>query len=233
MGSYYGIDITYLLLVVPALCFALWAQGRVNSAFRRYSQVATGGGMTGAQAARFILDQNGLQDIAVELTQGRLSDHYDPRAGVVRLSQEVYSKATVAAVGVAAHECGHALQHAEGYLPLRLRSAIIPITQIGSQLAMPLFLLGMIFSFPGLMNAGILLFSLVAFFQLVTLPVEYNASNRAVETLAGRGMVSEQEERGVRKVLSAAALTYVAALASALANLLRLVILAGGRRRQD
>lgn len=230
---FYGIDVYYIVLVVPALVFAMWAQMRVSSAFNRYSQLRTGGGLTGADAARLILDRNGLTDVAVELTEGRLSDHYDPRAGVIRLSREVYYNATVAAVGVAAHECGHAVQHAEGYFPLKVRSAIIPMTQIGSNLAFPLFLLGMLFSYPPLMDAGILLFALVAVFQLVTLPVEYNASSRAVATLSGSGMVSAEEERGVRKVLSAAALTYVAALATALANLLRLILIAGRRNNRN
>ena len=230
---FYGIDVYYIVLVVPALVFAMWAQMRVSSAFNRYSQLRTGGGLTGADAARLILDRNGLTDVAVELTEGRPSDHYDPRAGVIRLSREVYYNATVAAVGVAAHECGHAVQHAEGYFPLKVRSAIIPVTQIGSNLAFPLFLLGMLFSYPPLMDAGILLFALVAVFQLVTLPVEYNASSRAVATLSGSGMVSAEEERGVRKVLSAAALTYVAALATALANLLRLILIAGRRNNRN
>ena len=225
---FYGIDVYYIVLVVPALVFAMWAQMRVSSAFNRYSQLRTGGGLTGADAARLILDRNGLTDVAVELTEGRLSDHYDPRAGVIRLSREVYYNATVAAVGVAAH-----VQHAEGYFPLKVRSAIIPVTQIGSNLAFPLFLLGMLFSYPPLMDAGILLFALVAVFQLVTLPVEYNASSRAVATLSGSGMVSAEEERGVRKVLSAAALTYVAALATALANLLRLILIAGRRNNRN
>lgn len=227
----YGFDSTYLLLVVPALLFAFWAQIRVNSAFSRYSKVRTGSGLTGAEAARMILDRNGLTDVAVEMIDGRLSDNYDPRTNVVHLSRDVYSNATVAAVGVAAHECGHAVQHEEGYFPMKVRSAIIPATQIGSNLAFPLFLLGMIFSFPGLMYAGILLFAVVTFFQLITLPVEFNASSRAVATLAESGMVSEEEERGVKSVLTAAALTYVAALATALANLLRLMALAGRRNR--
>ena len=228
---WYGIDVYYIVLVLPALFFALWAQARVNSAFNRYSRVHTGSGMTGADAARLILDRSGLQDVRIELTEGRLSDHFDPRTGVIRLSRDVYYNPSVASVGVAAHECGHAIQYAEGYFPIKLRSAIIPATQIGSQLALPLFFLGLIFSYSPLMNAGILLFALVAVFQLVTLPVEFNASRRAVEILSSSGMVSGEEERGVRSVLSAAALTYVAALATALANLLRLVLIAGRRNR--
>lgn len=228
---WYGIDVYYIVLVLPALFFALWAQARVSSAFQRYSQVRIGSGMTGADAARLILDRSGLHDVRIELTEGRLSDHFDPRAGVIRLSRDVYYNPSVASVGVAAHECGHAIQYAEGYFPIKLRSAIIPATQIGSQLALPLFLLGLVFSYSPLMNAGILLFALVAVFQLITLPVEFNASRRAVEILSSSGMVSGEEETGVRKVLSAAALTYVAALATALANLLRLVLIAGRRNR--
>ena len=228
---WYGIDVYYIILVLPAMFFALWAQARVNSAFNRYSRVYTGNGMTGADAARLILDRSGLQDVQIELTEGRLSDHFDPRVGVIRLSRDVYYNPSVASVGVAAHECGHAIQYAQGYFPIKLRSAIIPATQIGSQMALPLFLLGLVFSYSPLMNAGILLFALVAVFQLVTLPVEFNASHRAVEILSSSGMVSGEEEIGVRKVLSAAALTYVAALATALANLLRLVLIAGRRNR--
>ena len=228
---WYGIDVYYIILVLPAMFFALWAQARVNSAFNRYSRVYTCNGMTGADAARLILDRSGLQDVQIELTEGRLSDHFDPRVGVIRLSRDVYYNPSVASVGVAAHECGHAIQYAQGYFPIKLRSAIIPATQIGSQLALPLFLLGLVFSYSPLMNAGILLFALVAVFQLVTLPVEFNASHRAVEILSSSGMVSGEEEIGVRKVLSAAALTYVAALATALANLLRLVLIAGRRNR--
>ena len=228
---WYGIDVYYIILVLPAMFFALWAQARVNSAFNRYSRVYTDNGMTGADAARLILDRSGLQDVQIELTEGRLSDHFDPRVGVIRLSRDVYYNPSVASVGVAAHECGHAIQYAQGYFPIKLRSAIIPATQIGSQLALPLFLLGLVFSYSPLMNAGILLFALVAVFQLVTLPVEFNASHRAVEILSSSGMVSGEEEIGVRKVLSAAALTYVAALATALANLLRLVLIAGRRNR--
>lgn len=228
---FYGIDVYYIVLVLPALAFALWAQARVSSAFNRYSSVRTGNGLTGAEAARLILDRSGLQDVRIEQIDGRLSDHFDPRSGVIRLSRDVYYGATVAAVGVAAHECGHAIQYAQGYLPIKVRSAILPATQIGSNLAFPLFLLGLVFSYPPLMSAGILLFALVAFFQLVTLPVEYNASSRAVEILSSSGMVSGEEETGVRRVLSAAALTYVAALATALANLLRLILIAGRRSR--
>ena len=223
---FYGIDVYYIVLVVPALVFAMWAQMRVSSAFNRYSQLRTGGGLTGADAARLILDRNGLTDVAVELTEGRLSDHYDPRAGVIRLSREVYYNATVAAVGVAAHECGHAVQHAEGYFPLKVRSAIIPVTQIGSNLAFPLFLLGMLFSYPPLMDAGILLFALVAVFQLVTLPVEFNASSRAMTYMNTIGL-PQAEQGGAYAVLRACALTYVAA---ALTSILQLLWLLGQQR---
>ena len=223
-------DPTYILVLVGVvICMA--ASARVNSTYSRYSRVRNHAGITGAMAAEQILRQAGIYDVRIERVSGKLTDHFDPRTKVVRLSDSTYGSTSVAALGVAAHECGHAIQYAEGYFPIKLRSAIIPATQIGSQLALPLFFLGLIFSYSPLMNAGILLFALVAVFQLVTLPVEFNASRRAVEILSSSGMVSGEEERGVRSVLSAAALTYVAALATALANLLRLVLIAGRRNR--
>ena len=223
-------DRYYLLLVLPAMLVALWAQMRVKSTFARYSAVGVYSGLTGAQAARRILDANGLSDVRVEEVSGSLTDHYDPAQRVVRLSRDVFGRSTVAAVGVAAHETGHAVQHARGYAPLRLRNAIIPLTNIGSTLAIPLVLLGFVLGLQPLVGFGILLFSLVTVFQLVTLPVEFNASRRALETLDARGMVTAQEHEGVRSVLTAAALTYVAALIVSLANLLRLVLLFGRRR---
>lgn len=222
------LDSYYFILVVPAILIALFAQMRVKSAFANYSRVP--GNMTGAQTARYILDANGLQSVRIDRIGGQLTDNFDPRTGVVHLSAEVYDRATVAAMGVAAHECGHAVQHAEGYLPIRIRAAIIPVTQIGSQLSMPLIILGFILTYDPLVTAGILLFSLVTVFQLVTLPVEFNASSRAVATLSGSGMVSGQEEKGVKSVLTAAALTYVAALVVSAMQLLRLVLMARNRR---
>lgn len=235
-GLFWG-DFTILLLI-PGLILTIWAQVRVQSAYRKYSAVPAPWGMTGAAVARRILDSNGLQYVPIELTQGRLSDHYDPRSRVLRLSEEVCHGNNVAAVGVAAHEAGHALQDAKGYVPLRFRLAIIPVCNIGAHLAMPLFVIGLIFSslgavFEWLMLAGIAAFSLSVFFQLVTLPVEFNASRRAMRCLAGSGTMSEEQLAGARRVLSAAAMTYVAALAMGLLSLLRLLLIAGvfGSRR--
>lgn len=230
MPFFYLPDRYYILLVIPAMLIALWAQMRVKSTFAKYSREGTYGGLTGAQAARRILDANGLTDVRIEPVRGSLTDHYDPRDKVVRLSMDVYGCDTVAAVGVAAHETGHAIQHAVGYFPLQLRNAIIPITNIGSQLSIPLVFIGYFLGMQPLVSLGILLFSLVTVFQLITLPVEFNASRRALATLDEYGMVNDYEHEGVRKVLSAAALTYVAALIVSLANLLRLVLLFGGRR---
>ncbi len=225
------IDPWYFILVIPALLLGLFAQGRVNTTFRQYAQVMGARGLTGAQAARMILDSNGLQQVRIERVAGDLTDHYDPRTGVVNLSQSVYDSASVAAVGVAAHETGPAIQHPLGYAPLRVRSAIIPVTQLGSTISPVLILLGVLLSWSPLIQAGILLFSLVAVFQLVTLPVEFNASRRALAALEGGGVLEGDELAGAARVLDAAALTYVAALVATLAQLLRLVLLFGNRRR--
>ncbi len=229
MPFYFLPDRYYIILVIPAMLIAMWAQMRVKTTFARYSRIRTLDGLTGAQAARRILDANGLTHIRIEAVPGSLTDHYDPRQKVVRLSQDVYGSATVAAVGVAAHETGHALQHAESYEPLRIRNTIIPVTNLGSQLSIPMVLIGYIMGFQPLVSIGILLFSLVTVFQLITLPVEFNASRRALDTLERYNMVTEQEHTGVRSVLFAAALTYVAALIVSLANLLRLILLFGNR----
>lgn len=226
---YYGFDYTWYLLVLPAFLLALWAQFRVQSTYAKYSRVRSVRGRTAAEVARQILDDHGLGYVQVDRIGGKLTDNYDPRTNIVHLSQEVYGSSSIAAIGVAAHECGHAVQHAEEYGPLKLRSAIIPITNIGSSLSIPLFLIGLLFNFSILMNIGILLFGLVALFQLITLPVEFNASRRALSTIGERGLLTDDETRGAKKVLSAAALTYVAALASSLAQLLRLVLIS--RRR--
>lgn len=228
-GYYYGFDYTWYLLVLPAFLLALWAQFRVQSTYAKYSRVRSMRGRTAAEVARQILDDHGLGYVQVDRIGGKLTDNYDPRSNIVHLSQEVYGSSSIAAIGVAAHECGHAVQHAEEYGPLKLRSAIIPITNLGSSLSIPLFLIGLLFNFSILMNIGILLFGLVALFQLITLPVEFNASRRALSTIGERGLLTDDETRGAKKVLSAAALTYVAALASSLAQLLRLVAIS--RRR--
>lgn len=226
-------DSYYWTLVLPAILFALIAQGKVNGAFQRYSKQRTQNGITGAEAAELVLRQNGITDVRVERIGGNLTDHYDPRENVIRLSDSVYAANTVAAVGVAAHEAGHAVQYAEGYGPIRIRSTIIPVTQIGSKLAWPLLLLGLLFNLESLFVAGILFFATAAVFQLVTLPVEYNASSRAIAAIEGSGCLTPDEVPGAKSVLSAAALTYVAALAVSVAQLLRLVLLFGGNRRDD
>ncbi|MBE6878776.1 MAG: zinc metallopeptidase [Ruminococcaceae bacterium] len=227
----YGIDIYYLILVIPAVIFSMWAQAKVNSTFNKYSRVRTYSGMTGYEAARRILSANGLYNVTVERVSGNLTDHYDPKANVIRLSDSVFNTNSVAAVGVAAHEAGHAVQYATHYAPIKLRTAIIPVTNIGSTLSIPLVLIGFFVGLQPLINIGLLLFATVAVFQLVTLPVEFNASRRAVNALEMGGTMADDEMKAVKKVLSAAAMTYVAALAVSVANLLRLVIRFGGRSR--
>lgn len=225
-------DPTYWILIMPAVLLAAWAQNQVKSSFNTYSKVYSRRGYTGADVARMILDSNGLQHIRLERVAGSLTDHYDPKGAVIRLSNSVYGSTSVAAIGVAAHEAGHAVQYAQGYGPIKLRAAIIPATQIGSQLAIPLVLIGFIFEMQPLVTAGILFYSLAAFFQLVTLPVELNASSRAMAVLDRAAILEGEELTGAQKVLKAAALTYVAALITALAQLLRLIMVAN-RRRDD
>ncbi len=227
-------DYWYIVLVLPAVIFALWAQFRVKSTFHKYNRVATRAGMTGYDSARMVLDSHGLSHVAIEEIGGELSDHFDPRTNVIRLSSGVYRGNSAAAVGVAAHEAGHAVQYAENYLPMRFRAMIIPVTNIGSNLAMPLILFGLLFMFEPLAWAGVIAFSLSTLFQLVTLPVEFNASRRAMAAITGSGRFSGDDEVASRRVLTAAALTYVAALAVSLANLLRLILIVGGNgRRRD
>lgn len=228
--GFWGIDPTYFLLIIGML-LSLAASARLKSTFAIYRNVRSASGLTGQQAAERILRAAGVFDVQVVPTGGSLTDHYDPRTKQVCLSQDSYRKNSLAAVGVAAHECGHAIQHATGYVPLTIRSAIVPAANIGSTLAWPLFLLGLILSMRPLLTLGIALFSLAVLFQLVTLPVEINASSRALKALQSTGILGADETRGAKKVLSAAALTYVAALAASVLQLLRLVILAGGRKR--
>jgi Zn-dependent membrane protease YugP len=220
-----------MLIVLPAFFFSLWAQFKVNSTYEKYSKQRTRRGITGADAARRVLNENGLYDVKIEHIRGNLTDHYDPRANVIRLSDSVYASDSAAAVGVACHEAGHAVQHAKGYFPIKVRSAVIPMTRFGSMLSIPLFMIGLIFATDSLMLAGILLYAVVAFFQLVTLPVEFNASKRAMQAIKTSGMLAPDEYSSSRKVLTAAAMTYVAALATSLLTLLRLLVLANGRRR--
>ena len=228
---FYGFDIYYFILILPALLFGLWAQSQVNNNFSKYSQVGTMRGMTGAQAAEYILRQNGIYDVEVRHVSGHLSDNFNPKNKTINLSDSVYDSTSIAAIGVAAHEAGHAVQHAENYMPIKIREMVIPVTNIGSWLYLPILLIGVFLSSQGLINLGIILFSTMAIFQLATLPVEFNASERAINTLSQSGILYGDEISGAKKVLRAAALTYVAALVSSLAQLLRLILLFGGRRR--
>ena len=214
-----------MIILIPALIFSLIAQLMVKGAFSKYSGVRNSRGYTGADAARAILDRNGLSYIRIEHINGELTDHYDPSANVIRLSDSVYNNDSVAAVGVAAHEAGHAVQYAEGYGPRKVRSAIIPITQFGSNLSTPLVIFGIIFSSNVLITAGILLFCTVVLFQAITLPVEFNASGRALKVLREEHFLDDDEMKGAKSVLTAAALTYVAAMFSALASLARLLLI--------
>ena len=231
-------DPLYLILVLPAVLFALIASASVNATFERYQKQLSARRITGAEAARRVLDSHRLYDVGIRMVPGKLSDHYDPRDNTVYLSEAVHNSTSTAAIGVAAHEAGHAVQHAENYLPIKIRAAIIPVTNIGSRLAMPLILIGLLLGAWGgnylLAYVGVICFSLTAIFQLVTLPTEFNASARAMRSLESGGNLSRDELRGARKVLTAAAMTYVAALAVSLAQLLRiLVIVAGSSRRRD
>ena len=235
---YYGFDWTYLILVLPCIVLSLWASARVNSTFKKYSTQRSRRGITGAQAAQRVLQSNGINHIRIERISGNLTDHYDPKGNVIRLSDGVYDSTSTAAIGVACHEAGHAVQYASNYFPIRLRAAIIPITNIGSKLAMPLILLGILFSFFGyfsetIIYIGIGCFALSLVFQLITLPVEFNASRRAIQAIESGELLTEDELRGARKTLSAAALTYVAATAVSLAQLIRLLSIFGGRRRRN
>ncbi len=236
---YYYFDWTYLVLVLPCMLIAMWASHNVNSTFKKYSQQYSIRRITGAQAAQWVLSANGVSGVRIERVGGNLTDHYDPRTNVIRLSDGVYDSTSTAAIGVACHEAGHAVQYAHNYAPIKLRAAIIPITNIGSKLAMPLILLGLLLSFMGnfsytLVYLGIAAFGLSLVFQLVTLPVEFNASRRAMQTIEDHELLTQDEQRGAKKTLTAAAMTYVAATAVALAQLLRLIVLFGNRgRRRD
>lgn len=231
--GYYGIDMYYIVLVLPCVLFAFWAQNKVNSTFNRYSRVQNLRGLTGAQAAEAVLRYNGVSGVRIEYVSGKLTDHFDPRSNVIRLSSAVYSSTSVASIGVAAHEAGHAVQYAIGYAPIKLRAAIIPLTQFGSMAAMPLLILGLILNTSTLVTIGIAAFGLSTLFQLVTLPggagrVPPRFADHSAERPADRRRVPDGE-----KTLTAAALTYVAALATSLAQLLRLVLIFGGRDRND
>lgn len=224
-------DTTYILVLIGAL-LSMWASARVNSTYKKYAQVRSASGLTGAEAARRILNGAGIYDVRIEHISGNLTDHYDPRGKVLRLSDTVYGSPSVAAIGVAAHECGHAIQHDQGYAPLQIRSAIVPVANIGTKAAFPIILLGLFFgSSYTLIQVGLLCFACGTLFQLITLPVEFNASARAVDILGNTHMLSDTELGSTKKVLSAAAMTYVAAAAASILSLLRLLLLFGGRRR--
>lgn len=225
----YGFDPTMILLI-PAILFALYAQSKVSSAFSKFSRMRNSYGHTGYQIARRLLDAHGLYDVPIEVVPGRLSDHYDPRKRVLRLSHDVYNSSSLAAVGVAAHECGHAIQHQEAYVPLQIRNVIAPIASIGSQAAWFFVMAGLLFNFLGLLDIGILLFTVAVAFQIITLPVEFNASGRAIALLESQGLVPVNELGPAKKVLDAAALTYVAATVTAILQLVRLLII---RDRRD
>lgn len=235
MPFYMFYDPTYFLVLIGVV-LSLVASARVKSTFNRYSQMRNSRGMTGAQSAEQVLHGAGIYDVRIEHVRGNLTDHYDPRNKVLRLSDSVYGQTSVAAVGVAAHECGHAIQHAKGYAPLRFRNVLVPVANFGAKIAWPLILIGLLINSESswlLMQAGIIAFSLAVLFQVVTLPVEFNASSRAIRVLADRGIMFGEEIVAAKKVLSAAALTYVAGAASSILQLLRLIILTGGRRRND
>ena len=225
------VDKWYLILVLPALLVTLWAQIKVQTTFKKYNQIGTRGGLSGAEASAAIQRQNGIH-VPLEMVKGSLSDHYDPRANVIRLSETVYGVRSIAAVGVAAHETGHAMQYAQGYAPIQIRNAIVPVTRIASGVSIYMVLFGLLFWEP-LAMLGVAFFGFSVVFQLLTLPVEFNASSRAMKALRESGVLTEEELSGARKVLTAAAMTYVAALFLSLMSFLRLLLIVGGRRRND
>ena len=238
MPYFYGIDSSYLILVLPCILLSLWASANVNSTFKKYSRQFSSRRITGAEAALRVLHANGITNIRIDRINGNLTDHFDPTSNVIRLSDDVYDNTSTAAIGVACHEAGHAVQYADGYYPIKLRAAIIPVTNFGSRLAMPLIIIGLLLSaFASVSNflvyLGIACFSLSLIFQLITLPVEFNASRRALQAIDSGELLTSDERCGAKATLTAAALTYVAATAVAFAQLARLLVLFGGRRRRD
>lgn len=223
------IDSGYIMFVLPALLLTLWAQANVSGTYSKFSKVHSRRGITAAEAARSILDRNGLQHVAIGRTGGKLTDHFNPKTNVVNLSDTTYSSTSVAAIGVAAHEVGHAIQYAQGYTPIRIRNSIVPVVNIASQAAIPLFIIGLLFNSGVMMDVGIWFFTVAVAFQFVTLPVEFNASRRAIAILDNDYILEEEEVQGAKKVLRAAAMTYVAAAAMAVAQLLRLLVARGNR----
>ena len=234
----YGFDWTYILIVLPCVIFAMIASAGVNSTFKKYSKQISRRHITGAEAAQRVLSANGVYNVRIERVSGNLTDHFDPKTNVIRLSDSVYDSPSTAAIGVACHEAGHAVQYAQNYAPIKLRAAIIPITNIGSKLAMPLILIGILFNTLAafsyaMIYMGIACFALSLVFQLITLPVEFNASRRAISTIDEAGLLTDEEQIGAKKTLRAAAMTYVAAVAVSLAQILRLILMFGGRRRRN
>lgn len=230
MGLFSYPDLYYFILVIPALILAMIAQGYLKKIYRKMSRVFSSKGVTGAQAAISVLTYYGIDNVSVEPVSGTLSDHFDPRSGVIRLSEGVYSNTSIAAIGIACHEAGHAAQHNTQYVPIKIRNAILPVTNIGSALGLPLAIIGYFLNFQPLIVIGLILYALIAVFQIVTLPVEFNASKRAVAVINEIGLLSVEEQPGAKKVLTAAALTYVAALVVSIANILRLILRFGSRR---
>lgn len=231
------IDWTYIVLVLPFVILSLIASARVNSSFKKYSEVFSKRGLSASEAARRVLEGNGVSGVKIERVQGHLTDHFDPRSNIIRLSENVHDSSSVAAIGVACHEAGHAVQHAKGYIPVKIRTAIVPVTNFGSKLSIPLIFIGVALSYLGeiysyMAYIGVALFGLCVIFQLVTLPVEFNASRRALVALSSYKLLDQTELSGAKKVLSAAAMTYVAALAVSVMQLLRLLLLVGGTRRR-
>lgn len=235
MYGFYFFNYSYFLFMMPALIISIYAQIKVSSTFSKYSKVRNSRGLTGADAANRVLAQNGVAGVEVEHVSGDLTDHFDPRTNIIRLSDSVYSSTSVAAVGVAAHEAGHAVQHANGYAPMNIRKALVPITNIGSTLSMPLIFIGLLLpvQYDFVVNLGIALFSLAVLFQVITLPVEFDASKRAIATLEQGGTLYGEELMGAKKVLTAAAMTYLASTFTAVMSLLRLLFIVAGRRRDD
>ena len=238
MPYYYGFDWTYIVIILPCMLLSLWASSRVNTTFKKYSTQYSLRRLTGADAARRVLSSHGVHNVRIERVSGNLTDHFDPKTNVIRLSDSVYGSTSTAAIGVACHEAGHAVQYAMDYAPIKVRAAIIPLTNFGSRIAMPLILAGILFSTLGMFSdllvyLGIACFGFSLVFQLVTLPVEFNASRRAMAAIETANLLTEEEQRGAKKTLKAAALTYVAATAVALAQLIRLIAIFGNRRRRD
>lgn len=227
---YYLSNYYYIILVLPMVIFSLIASSKVNSSFAKYSKIISSRGLTGAQAAFEILRHYGITDVRIERVSGKLTDHYDPKTNVIRLSESVYNSASVAAIGVACHEAGHAAQYAQGYLPIKIRNSVFPVASLGSRAGIPLAILGFFLNFQVLAIIGVVFFSFAVLFQLVTLPVEFNASRRALSVIDSADILSESEKRGAAKVLKAAAMTYIASLAVSLANLLRLILMINRRK---